>query len=127
MSDPVEGKGHNAKYGRTVTIWLHRFIMDAKAGQQVDHRFGNTLDCRKSQLRIATNGQNQANRKKSLGKSSQYKGVYWDQEREKWYAKVTKDKHTVFLGRFDNEVDAADVYNQAATSLFGEFALLNRI
>jgi hypothetical protein len=34
-------------------MYLHRFLMDAPAGQQVDHISRNTLDCRRQNLRLS--------------------------------------------------------------------------
>ncbi|KKM22422.1 hypothetical protein LCGC14_1625440, partial [marine sediment metagenome] len=40
-------------------------------------------------------------------------------------AKITRNAKNYFLGRFDNEIEAAKAYDAKARELFGEFALLN--
>jgi len=55
--------------------------------------------------------------------SSRYKGVHYEPPRNKWVAQCKGKK----LGRFDNQEDAAKAYNDAAISIFGEFAVLNMI
>lgn len=42
--------------------YLHRLVMDAASGSQVDHWDGNCLDCRKHNLRIVTPSENSLNR-----------------------------------------------------------------
>lgn len=125
VGEPTDGIGKNAKYGRTITIWLHRFVTRAVSGIAIDHKNGNTLDNRRSNLRLASSAQNQMNREKSEGKSSQFKGVYWDTGRSKWSARIKKDGKVTFLGRFDDEIEAAEKYNESAKVFFGTFALLN--
>lgn len=104
---------------------LHRVIMGALPGQQVDHRDGNGLNNTRSNLRITTNSQNAANRRKQAG-SSAFKGVRLVQSRVRpWYAAIKKDGRRTHLGCFLSEVDAAHAYDTAARLLFGEFAALN--
>ena len=40
---------------------LHRVVMNAKSGQELDHINHNRLDCRKSNLRLVTRSQNNEN------------------------------------------------------------------
>ena len=56
---------YNGGYASTGqnSILLHRLIMNAKKGQQVDHININTFDNRKCNLRIADNSLNSSNRK----------------------------------------------------------------
>ncbi len=106
---------------------MHRVIMNAPDGLMVDHRNHDLLDNRKSNLRIATNGQNKQNCHAKEGK--RFKGVGWMKEakRTRCYACISKDGKNKFLGYFKDEVAAAIAYNKAALELFGEFACLNQI
>jgi hypothetical protein len=93
-----------------------------------------TLDCRKSNLRIATNGQNNENTRKRVcnaGKppSSRFKGVTFDKRDGTWYVRVQHNKRRRNLGNFpitpEGEIDAARAYDCGAREYHGEFALLN--
>jgi hypothetical protein len=109
-------------------FYLHRLISGAAAGERVDHENRNGLDCQRRNLRIATPGQNGANRiadRRRAGTSSQHKGVCWDKARGKWAAYIHVDGKTRGLGRFDDELDAARAYDTAAVAAWGRFARLN--
>jgi len=45
-------------------------------------------------------------------KSSQYKGVCWDKERGKWFARVSLKGEKQYGGRFNHELDAAKRVNE---------------
>lgn len=96
-------------------------------GMTVDHRNHNTLDNRRSNLRVCTNSQNCANKKKASGKSSGYKGVTWFKRDNCWKAQIKVNYRNIHLGYFDKEADAAAAYNKSAIRIFGEFALINKI
>ena len=106
---------------------MHRRIMNAPSGMQIDHINHNKLDNRRENLRVATHTQNTQNRCPKPTDSSRYKGVGWDKERSMWTAKISVNKRTVNLGRFTTQREAALAYNEAATKLFGEFAYLNDV
>jgi len=92
----------------------------------VDHRFGNTLDNRRANLRIATRSQNNCNRRIDKSKcSSRYYGVYYEKQKRKWIARINYKGKRLRLGNFDNEIDAAKAYDAAAKKYHGEFARLN--
>src|ERR1039458_4438146 len=58
---------------------LHRVLLGAGHGDEIDHRNLNGLDNRRCNLRFATRSQNCANRpKRSLPTTSLFKGVSWD-------------------------------------------------
>lgn len=102
---------------------LHRLIFPQ--WKQIDHRNTNPLDNRRSNLRPASTSQNVANRAKYAGTTSRFKGVGWDKGRDKWLVQICLDRQSLFLGRFDDEEDAARAYDAKARELFGEYALCN--
>jgi hypothetical protein len=108
-------------------IYLHRFILNVKPDEEVDHINGNGLDNRRCNLRIVTHQQNMMNVKKRINGSSKYRGVFWDKEREKWEAQIAINGKSCYLGLFTSEVEAAKAYNIKALESFGEYAKLNII
>lgn len=106
---------------------LHRLITGAQKGEYVDHKHQNPLDCRRSELRLCRQSQNQANRRKTANCSSQYKGVSWNKDNQKWRARITSRQsgRLLHLGYFIDEVEAATKYDEAARAQYGEFALTN--
>lgn len=104
------------------TIYLHRFILNAPDGTMVDHINGDTLDCRKANLRLATASQNQANSRRA-GRSG-FKGVR-SAGRKSWQVIITVNGLAICRGRFKSPDEAARAYDQLAIEHFGEFACLN--
>ena len=105
---------------------MHRVVAKTPSGMQTDHINGNKLDNRRSNLRVCTNQQNMRNRPPYFG-TSKYKGVRWREKRRKWVAQITVNEKTIHLGHFDDEIEAAKAYDQAALKYHGDFAWLNRV
>jgi hypothetical protein len=105
-------------------VSMHRFITGAPKGMVVDHIDGNGLNDRRSNLRACTQQQNTHN-SRPKGKSSRFKGVCWDKKRRKWIVAIRYDGRCVYIGRFDDEIEAARAYDGTALELFGDFAYLN--
>ena len=105
-----------------VRIPMHRQILNAPDGWEVDHINGDGLDNRKCNLRLCTRSQNGANRHKVRGN---FKGVCWYSRCNKWGASICHDRKRYHLGYFDKELEAAKAYDDKAIELFGEFARLN--
>lgn len=104
---------------------LHRFILDAPAGMDIDHINGNSLDNRRSNLRVCTRSENMCNQRPRACGSSAFKGVSWFKRDAKWRAQIRIDGKTINLGCFTSEIDAARAYDAAATKNYGEFARTN--
>ena len=109
------------------TVYLHRFILGNPKGFDVDHINGDYSDNRRENLRVCTTSQNCMNQRKSANRSSIYKGVSWFKNVGKWAVQIRKEGKRHYFGYFDDEIKAAEVYNEKAKDLFGEFALLNNI
>lgn len=121
------GQGYFQAYVDDKLVYLHRKILDVKNNRFVDHKDGNLLNCRRENLRLCTNSQNQANSKKRKNCTSKYKGVCWNKARNNWLSSICVNQTTIYLGSFYSEVEAAIAYNKAAINYFGEFARLNEI
>lgn len=96
---------------------LHRLILKAKPFEIVDHKNGNGLDCRKDNLRIVSGSQNQMNRRTQ----GEEKGVWFREDRGKWYARITFKSNPVHLGCFDTKEQAVEARQRAEEKYFGEF------
>lgn len=105
--------------GKRKSVLMHRIILDAPEELEVDHINGDKLDNRKENLRLCTRTENRRNSRAQ----NKFKGVVWHKQKNKWMSTI-KGK---FLGYFDNDLDAAKAYNEAAKKEYGEFAWLNKV
>lgn len=103
--------------GKYIPISMHRFILDAPTGKQVDHIDGNGLNNTKVNLRLVNNSENHQNRDAVLG-LSKYKGVGWHRRVNKWYAHIKLNGRHMHLGYFDVEEEAARIYDRVALQIF---------
>ncbi len=102
-------------------VLMHREIMNAQNGQEIDHKEGNGLNNQRKNLRFCTHSQNMMNSRKQKG-TSRFKGIYWNKQKQKWRAMITIDHKRIHLGYFVSEKQAAKIYQKAANEYFGEFA-----
>ena len=113
--------------GKHTTILMHRQITNAPKGVLTDHINHDTLDNRHENLRLVTATQNNQNKRMQKNNTSGYKGVSWNKERRKWSAYIRTNGSIKFLGYFAVLREAAHAYNNAAKSIFGEFACINKL
>lgn len=101
-------------------IRMHRFILRYTGKKSIDHINCNSLDNRKSNLRICTQSQNSGNILKRAKTFTGIKGV--NKNGKKFRARICYNRKLIHLGTFDTIEKASDVYKNAAIKYFGEFA-----
>lgn len=108
-------------------VMMHRLIIGAQDREIVDHKNGNGLDNRKSNLRLCSYGGNARNQRLKANNTSGYKGVSWNRFDSRWQAYITVNRKRIILGYYDNVLDAALMYDRAAKHYHGEFARTNGV
>jgi hypothetical protein len=112
-------------FSSNTSTYMHRLLLGAKKGEQVDHINVDPLDNRRCNLRICSSTENNRNRNKRRDNTSGYKGVSW--HKGKWCAQTSYNEKQYYIGRFVDKEDAATAYNFVARELFGEFARYNEV
>lgn len=91
----------------------------------IDHDNRDRKDNRIANLRDTNQTHNNGNMPRPKHNTSGYKGVHWNKKNRNWVAHISKNKVFHHLGCFDDIVEAAKAYDDAAATLFGEFARTN--
>jgi len=105
-------------------IYMHREILGLPYGdpRMADHVVPeNTLDNRRSNLRIVTGPQNNCNRRSQSNNTSGFKGVTFVRARSKWQAQIGVNGKNINLGHFSTPEEAHRVYCDASIRYHGEF------
>lgn len=118
-------KGYKDGKRLTDTILMHRLIMNAPQGLQVDHIDHDGLNNQKNNLRLCKNSENQMNQGVCKNNKSGYKGVSFNKRRSVWLSFIHVNNKTKYLGSFKSPENAAIAYNIFAEKHYGEFAHLN--
>lgn len=115
--------------GHKLNLFVHRVVWFLEYGTQVeliDHIDQDKTNNRPSNMREATEQQNQFNVSKKKACHSKYKGVSLSTSKKKpWKAYIVINRKNIHLGYFETEVDAAKAYDRAAHERVGEYAYLN--
>lgn len=114
------------------SISMHRIILSRilnrplLSSEHCDHIDGNGLNNTRSNIRLSANYENNRNRHRRNSKhSSQYDGVYWYPQTNKWRAAIRCNGKHYHLGYFKDEISAVKARDKKAKELYGEFANLN--
>lgn len=104
-------------------VYMHREILGLVGGDKRfgDHISGDTLDNRRSNLRVATHAENKRNQCKQKNNTSGYKGVCW-YVNQGWIARITVDNKRIFLGSFQTAEEAHIAYCKASIKYHGRFS-----
>lgn len=108
-------------------IVAHAFIGARPNGLSLDHIDGNPSNNHHSNLRYVTQRENtRAYNRPTVGATSKYRGVSWDQPRGKWKASITVGDKVTYIGRFNDEQDAARAFDEFAAKNGYDEQALNR-
>jgi len=107
-----------------LSIRMHRVILglDPKDERRGDHKNNVTLDNRDDNLRPSPVRDNCANSRKSKNNTSGYKGVSFHKHKQKFIARIMRDRKSYHLGEFATAIEAHKAYCEAAIRLHGEYA-----
>ncbi len=107
-------------------LHLARLVNRAPDGMWTDHIDGDLRNYTERNLRSVTPHQNHANTSKTKKWTySTFKGVTWYNRHGKWMAQICVHGRNIFLGYFEEEINAALAYDSAAVYYFAGFAKLN--
>lgn len=108
--------------GRRTSVRMHRFLLDAPQGMEVDHENGDGLDNRRGNLRLVTRSQNeQAKRKARKDSGTATRGVYLVSGRgldKPYRAYVYLDGRRTHLGYYATLEEAATAASRGRQELF---------
>ena len=100
---------------------IHRVILIAPEGCEIDHINLNPLDNRIVYLRICTHQQNQCNQPLQRNNTSGVTGVSYFAPRKKYRARIKFFQRELHLGYFPTFLEATQARNIGVKILFGEF------
>lgn len=112
-----------ANYGKMKTFLVHRLVALAFLGDkghlQVNHKDLNPKNNHVSNLEWVTQSENNFHKWEngSIKKSSKYRGVSFKKKLNKWQANIYDGKKQIYLGVFENEIDAAKFVSQSRDAM----------
>lgn len=101
-------------------ILLHRFLLNPKSREVVDHINRDRLDNRMHNLRVVSNSLNGFNKGRQSNNTSGYVGIRWISKENKWWSRIMVNQKTYHLGYFDDIADAVKAREDAEIKYFGE-------
>lgn len=114
--------GRGAFNQRPATVMLHRALLGADSGLDVDHIDNDGLNNRRANLRFATRSQNMCNSRTPSNNKSGFKGVSWHKASNRWRAQLGFSGEKYHLGYFEMPEAAYAACVSAREQLHREFA-----
>jgi len=106
--------------------FAHRLVWVIHYGcwpeNQIDHKDGDRLNNRLSNIRLATITQNSRNRSKRSDNSSGHPGVCWYHKHQRWAARISVNGKRIHLGFYISFEDAVLKRKSAEVKYFSRFS-----
>lgn len=115
------GTGYATARINKKSILLHRFILNAPSGLDVDHIDHDGLNNVRENLRVCKRSENIANSRLYINNTSGRKGVCFNKKTDKWYAYIGFDNKDINLGEYEDFFDAVSARENAEILYFGKF------
>lgn len=120
----AQRKANGTHRAKRADIAMHRQIMAGPGtGRCIDHINRDTLDNRRSNLRVCTNAENHWNHRPYSHSASRFRGV--STHRAHWRAQIYNLGRPIHIGYFASELEAAIGYDRTCKRLRGQFACPN--
>lgn len=123
--NPVYIRASLCKYDKrerkTVFIQVPRLIMNAPKGKVVDHINRDTLDNRKTNLRICGFSENIRNCKMRKNNTSGYRGVTYQKKSNRWNALIMVNRKSIYLGYYKTAKEASVAYQKFVKEKYGNY------
>ena len=103
------------------------FLENPNNYECVDHIDRNKQNNHVSNLRMVSPSENIRNRTKYKNKISKYKGVDFNKASQHWRARCSINGKSIWIGTFENEIDAGLAYNNFCIQNKLETAVLNEL
>ena len=110
------------KNGKSKSFQIHQLVainflnhIPNGLNMVVNHIDLNKKNNNLSNLEIVSNREN--SNRKHLKSSSSYTGVSWDKNKRKWQSQIKINNKNIFLGRFNNELEASNAYQKELNKL----------
>ena len=115
-----------SKEGIKKDFMVHRLVCNAFLENPDNKPLVDHIDCNKqnnniSNLRWATNSENQRNKNQTQRNTSTVKGVHFDKHANKWRAIITIDSVNVYLGSYNTIDEAKQARLKKVNEVFGGF------
>lgn len=95
------------------TIRMHRMILNAQPGQEVDHINRNKLDNRRINLRICNRFINNQNIGMRKDNTSGLKGLSFHKSSSRWVSRIQLNGKRFFVGSFKSKGEAIMAHSKA--------------
>lgn len=130
LKQSVDSGGYHyvnlSDYKKQKTFRIHQLVAiaflnhtpDKHKGLVIDHIDNNKLNNMTTNLQLITNKKNTSKDRKN--KTSKYTGVSWHKQSNKWLAQFKENGKVNYLGTFESEEEARDVYNTSQERSYSE-------